>query len=307
MARVDIIIPSYGRPYDLARCLTALLAQSFQDFQILCICRDGDSETHLILADFCDRDTRVREVPICEPGFIAALNAGFARAMAPFVCFTDDDAEAPPHWLQTLMDHFASHPECGAAGGQDKLRLPNKKLSDPPIVKKVGVYSWTGKWHATHHCPIREDFLPVRILKGVNMTYRRELIENFKIGEGLIGGGAQVGTEQGLADRVIRSCKQLHFLRDAWVLHHCAPRKQGDERVNPFLQFALETTYNNAYTLWRYQKIQIAIVAQVRSFIIGSQKIPGVLRLFLQPSKVLLSLKHWGKMLEGIKKGVTDR
>lgn len=303
MATVDIIVPSYGRPDDLARCLSALNRQSFQDFEILCVCRDSDSETKGIISDFCRRDGRVREVTVYQPGFVAALSAGLSSSMAPFVCFTDDDAEAPPHWLQTLMDHFASHPECGAAGGQDRLQLTNKKFSNPPPAKKVGVYSWTGRWHASHHCPIRAEFLRVRILKGVNMAYRRDCIRDHKIGDGLKGGGAQVGTEQGLAASVLRSGKLLHFLRDAWLLHHCAPRKEGDGRTEYLTQFAFDTSYNTAYTLWRYQHPALAAVVQLRSLIIGNRHVPGLLRLLAAPGKAGLAVKHLAPALSGARDG----
>jgi cellulose synthase/poly-beta-1,6-N-acetylglucosamine synthase-like glycosyltransferase len=307
MAKVDIIVPSYGRQDILGRCLTALLAQDLQDIEVLCVCRHTDSKTQAVVADFCRRDKRVREVPVYKPGFVAALNAGLSSATAPFVCFTDDDAEAPPHWLQTLMDHFASHPECGAAGGPDRLQVGNKKFSNPPPAKKVGVYSWTGKWHATHHCPIQEVFFRVRILKGVNMVYRSECIRNHQIGEGLRGGGAQVGTEQGLAASVQRSGKELHFVRDAWLLHHCAPRQEGSNRAEYLTQFAFDTSYNTAYTLWRYQPTALSTVVQIRNLLVGNRHVPGLLRLLAAPGKAPLTAKHFAPALSGAMDGLLAR
>ena len=300
MATVDIIVPSYGREDILGVCLEALVKQSFQDFQILCVCRETDFKTKTIVADFCSRDQRVREVTVYQPGFVAALNAGLSSATAPFVCFTDDDAEAPPHWLQTLMDHFASHPECGAAGGPDRLQLPNKKLSDPPPAKKVGVYSWTGKWHATHHCPIREEYLRVSILKGVNMAYRHDLIRGMVIGEGL---RSMMCTEPGIADRVRRQGFELHFLRDAWVLHHVKPRTIGEERTNYCSAYSLDTTFNYSYTLWRYQHPALSAVVQLRSLIIGNRHVPGLLRLLAAPGKAGLAVKHLAPALSGARDG----
>jgi len=304
MAKVDIIVPSYGRQDILGRCLTALLAQDLQDIEVLCVCRHTDSKTQAVVADFCRRDKRVREVPVYKPGFVAALNAGLSSATAPFVCFTDDDAEAPPHWLQTLMDHFASHPECGAAGGPDRLQIGNKKFSNPPPAKKVGVYSWTGKWHATHHCPIREEYLRVSILKGVNMTYRHELIRGMEIGEGL---RSLMCTEPGIAARVRRQGFELHFLRDAWVLHHCAPRQESEDRKNYSTEFALNTTYNYGYTLWRYQPLLLSSIVQLRQIIIGSRHIPGLLRIPFARNSPSVSLNHTKASLSGAWNGFCAR
>jgi cellulose synthase/poly-beta-1,6-N-acetylglucosamine synthase-like glycosyltransferase len=304
MATVDIIVPSYGRSDILGRCLDALLQQHFRDIEVLCVCRTNDAETKKTIEEFRSRDSRIREVPVSEPGFVAALNAGFKSAQAPFVAFTDDDAEAPPQWMETIINHFAAHPECGAAGGPDRLQVAKESFRNPPPAKKVGVYSWTGKWHATHHCPIREEFLRVQILKGVNMVYRHELIRGMEIGEGL---NSLMCTEPGIAARVRKNGFELHFLRDAWVLHHCAPRQESEDRTNSATAFAVQTTSNYAYTLWRYQPLFLALVVQIRNLVIGSRHIPGILRVPVAPAKASLAFRHSRASLDGAWRGLLAR
>ena len=307
MASFNIIIPSYGRVSDLRRCLLAIQRQTMTDFEVLCVCRVADEATRICLQEFHATDPRMREVLVEKPGLVAAMNAGFAYVHAAYVTFTDDDSEAPSHWLQTLMDHFSSHPECGAAGGPDRLQVLNKSFSNPPPAKKVGVYSWTGKWHATHHCSILEDHLRVSILKGVNMTYRHELIHKLDIGEGLKGEGSQVGTEPGFAALVKSQGKELHFLRDAWVLHHCAPRQESEDRKNYSTEFALNTTYNYGYTLWRYQPLLLSSIVQLRQIIIGSRHIPGLLRIPFARNSPSVSMNHTKASLSGAWNGFCAR
>lgn len=304
MATVDIIVPSYGRSDILGRCLAALLQQHFRAIEILCVCRTNDAETKKTIEEFRCRDSRIREVPVNEPGFVAALNAGLKSAQAPFVAFTDDDAEAPPQWIETIINHFTAHPECGAAGGPDRLQVNKESFRNPPPAKKVGVYSWTGKWYATHHCPIREEFLRVDILKGVNMVYRRELIRGMEIGEGL---NSLMCTEPGIAARVRKKGFELHFVRDAWVLHHCAPRQESEDRTNSATVFAVQTTSNYAYTLWRYQPLTLALVVQIRNTVIGSRHIPGFMRVALRQSRGRLCLKHLKASCEGAWRGLLAR
>jgi GT2 family glycosyltransferase len=304
MHRIDIIVPSYGRPDVLRRCLSALLQQSFRDFQILCVCRKTDAPTRDLVAWLQATDQRVCEVVVDQPGFIAALNTGLRTAVAELVAFTDDDAEAPAHWLHTVVGHFDKHPKCGAVGGPDRLQLSSERLSNPAPVKKVGVYSWTGKWHATHHCPIRKEFVKASILKGANMTYRHGLIRGMEIGEGLL---TRTCTEPGIAAQVRRAGYELHFVRDAWVLHHCAPRLESDDRSDMTTDYAVKVTYNYAYTLWRYQPLKVAFCSQIREWIVGSKKVPGLVRLFRYPAKAPVSLRHWRTMLPGIVDGYRDR
>ena len=62
MVAIQIIIPSYGRPADLRRCLAALKKQTMPDFQILCVCRIDDAPTRESLLDFQSEDLRIKEI-----------------------------------------------------------------------------------------------------------------------------------------------------------------------------------------------------------------------------------------------------
>lgn len=306
--RVSVVVPSYLRPNDLRRCLAALSRQEFADFEVLCVCRETDGETRRCVAERSAGDSRFKEVLVEQPGLTAAMNRGSAAAEGEFVSFTDDDAEAPSHWMSTIVAHFDSHGECGAVGGRDVLQLPWRRFSDPAPVSRVGTYSWSGKFHATHHCPINAEFVRSDVIKGVNMTYRHALIRGARIGDGLRGSsGAQVGTEQGLAYLVHRAGQQIHFLREAWVKHYCAPRKESDERTTMTSQHALDASFNQAYTLWRYQPLMKAVVVHLRQIIIGSRRIPGMFRLPMCPRQTRVFLAHLPRALSGARAGVVAK
>jgi cellulose synthase/poly-beta-1,6-N-acetylglucosamine synthase-like glycosyltransferase len=306
--RINVIVPSYGRTDVLANCLRALSRQDFDDFSLLCVCRSNDSETRAAVASFATSDTRFAEVLVEKPGLVAALNAGLSAATAEFVAFTDDDAEAPTHWLSTIVGHFEAHPECGAVGGPDRLQLLDEPaLANPSPAKRVGVYSWCGRMAATHHHPINEPYLRSLSLKGVNMSFRRSLIVGLKIGDGLVGEACAHGTEQGLCAAVARQGLEVHFVRDAWVLHFCAPRQADDARTTPGSEWALSTTRNMAYVLWRYQPWFTAVRAHLWGTLVGSSKVPGILRVLASPSYAILGLAHWRRGWEGALAGLGDR
>jgi cellulose synthase/poly-beta-1,6-N-acetylglucosamine synthase-like glycosyltransferase len=306
--RVAVIVPTYRRASDLARCLTALSEQEFVDYQVLCVCRSDDESSRACIADFASRDPRFTEVIVRESGVVAALNAGLLVAKAEFVAFTDDDAKAPPHWLRTIVDHFEAHPGCGAVGGPDRLQLPSEPaLSNPPPAKRVGVYSWFGRMAATHHHPIVQTYLECTSLKGVNMIFRKYLIADVRIGVGLIGRACTVGWEQSLCAAVRAQKMRLHFVRDAWVFHFCAPRTLNDSRVDPSSEFARDSTYNSTYVLWRFFPYTTAVRAQAWRWLMGSSKVPGVLRVLLNPAGFNTSAAHWSASLRGMRRGISDR
>ena len=304
---VSIVIPSYKRADDLRRCLKAIQSQHHQYFEALVVCRPDDRTTRQCIVSFKDHDERFNEVLVEEPGLIAALNTGFSAATGEYVTFTDDDAEAPSHWLATITTHFNEHPECGAVGGQDRLQIETERLRNPPPTQQVGIYTWTGKFQGNHHCPIEKPFLRTEMLKGVNMTYRHKLIKGLKIGEGLRGFGAQVGTEASLAHCILSQSYEMHFVRDAWVKHHVAERTENDDRMDFTNQFALDSTYNNHYILARYKGKLCWWRGLVRAIFVGSRGIPGFLRTLLKGQKPTLLQQHWPQMRAGGRAGLSAR
>ena len=306
-ARINVVVPSYRRPDVLANCLNALVRQEFTDFCVSCVCRWTDDETRQVLASFAAHDDRFREILVEEPGLVAALNVGMRATTAEYVSFTDDDAEAPPGWLATIVRHFEQHPECGAVGGRDWLKIDEPALANPSSADRVGVYAWFGRFAATHHCPIKEQFLRCALLKGVNMSFRSSLVRDVVIGEGLRGQQCSHGTESSLCAAVIRAGGEVHFVKNAWVAHHCAPRPQNDDRTSVSSQYAHDNSYNYAYVLWRYQPLRTAIAAHMWGSLVGSKAQLGLFRLLLHPSKWRQFLSHANMAFRGALSGWGDR
>jgi GT2 family glycosyltransferase len=306
--QVSVIVPSFRRVDYLVNCLNALQKQELRDIEVLCVVQHGDTETRHCIAHKAGEDPRFKEVLVSQPGLVKAMNAGLKAAVGEFVAFTDDDTQAPSKWLAVILAHFHRHPECGAVGGQDRLQCEDTRLSNPRPVKSVGRYSFFGRFAATHHCPIEQKFVVADLIKGVNMTYRRALINDIEIGEGLRGeSGAQVGTEQGLAAAVTRAGMQLHFVKDAWVKHYISVRHGEGERLDMTTISALNASFNYSYTLWRYQKLRVAGCALAYTLLVGSWLIPGVPRLILSPSKWRVTLMHIWPNLNGALAGFRDR
>jgi hypothetical protein len=139
------------------------------------------------------------------------------------------------------------------------------------------------------------------------MSFRREFISDVKIGDGLEGDSCAHGTEQGLCAAIARRGLQVHFVRDAWVLHYCAPRQANEARTDHSSKWALTTTRNMAYVLWRYQPLWTALRVFLWSTLIGSRKNPGILLAMFAPSFLGLAARHCQVALNGASKGLHDR
>ena len=89
--RVSVVIPNYNRAGDLQRCLDSLVAQTFDDFEVL-ICDDGSTDNSAeVAAGFSDRLDLTYETAENFGGPARPRNRGIARARAPFVAFLDSD------------------------------------------------------------------------------------------------------------------------------------------------------------------------------------------------------------------------
>src|SRR5262245_59918316 len=102
MTPISVLVPTYRRPRDLARCLAVLRAQERLPDQVVIVTRDTDAETRASLADADLSPLHPTVVEVARPGVVAAMNAGLAAATGAIVAITDDDAAPRPDWLRRI-------------------------------------------------------------------------------------------------------------------------------------------------------------------------------------------------------------
>lgn len=96
MPRVSVIVPHYEDFANLGRCLDALGAQDFGDFEI--VVGDNASPAGLAAVEAVVRG-RARIVIQPEKGAGAARNAAVAASVGRLLAFTDADCTPSPGWL----------------------------------------------------------------------------------------------------------------------------------------------------------------------------------------------------------------
>src|SRR5690606_33868725 len=129
MRRVSVVVPSFKRPAELHRCLTALAAQTLpaEAFEIIVV-HDGPSETARRLVAQWTKKLAARGGPLVRyrspphRGPAAARNTGWRVAEAEIVAFTDDDTVPAPDWLAAAL--AAMQPGVDAAWGRIVVPLP---------------------------------------------------------------------------------------------------------------------------------------------------------------------------------------
>lgn len=100
MPRVSIVIPTCNRPDLLPRAIRSVLAQTFQDFEIIIVDDGARVRAQSVVGGFSDaRLVYVAHEPPRGSGAIAR-NTGIQKAKGEFVAFLDDDDEWDPRKLE---------------------------------------------------------------------------------------------------------------------------------------------------------------------------------------------------------------
>lgn len=110
---VSIIIPSYGGPDYLPRCIGSVLNQTYKNIEVIIVDDNGigtphQIETARIMSQY-HKDSRVKY--ICHEMNIngsAARNTGFKASCGKYIAFLDDDDEYNKDFIETQVDILKS-------------------------------------------------------------------------------------------------------------------------------------------------------------------------------------------------------
>jgi GT2 family glycosyltransferase len=107
MKRVSVVIPTYQRTLLLAKCLEALAGQTFdlQYAEIIVVSDGPDPHTKSLVDLFITRKLKnLTYIALGhKKGPAAARNAGWHKATADLIAFTDDDCMPQTDWLASLV------------------------------------------------------------------------------------------------------------------------------------------------------------------------------------------------------------
>lgn len=103
MCRVSVIVPVYQVEAYLSRCLDSILAQTFEDFELILV-NDGTKDgCTAIMQAYADRDERIRQIHKQNGGLSSARNAGLDIAGGEYIAFVDSDDYIAPTLLEDAV------------------------------------------------------------------------------------------------------------------------------------------------------------------------------------------------------------
>lgn len=109
---ITVVIPLYNKDNTIARALDSVLAQTYQDFEVVVV-DDGSTDNGAAIVERYT-DSRIRLIRQANAGVSAARNKGIAEAQGEYVAFLDADDEWMPEFLEEIVTLQQEFPECKA-------------------------------------------------------------------------------------------------------------------------------------------------------------------------------------------------
>lgn len=106
--RVSVLIPTYNCAQYIGEAIESVLAQTFQDFEIIVMDDGSTDDTAQIVA----RYPRVRYIQKEHSGISDSRNAAIAAAAGEIVAFLDADDLFAPDKLQKQVEYLDANPDC---------------------------------------------------------------------------------------------------------------------------------------------------------------------------------------------------
>lgn len=211
--RISAIIVTRNREHYLRKSLDSLINQELgrEDYEIIVVDNGSRDATAAIVREGQRVFPNLRYEYVAEEGSSRARNAGVAAASAPIVAFLDDDAIAPPAWLQELLAVFGAHEPPPACVGGKILPLWESAVPD---------------WFPKRYLPslsmldMGDETIclgPERYIVGANMALLKD--EVLRVG-GFNDDISLYADEIYIQDKLRAMGEKVYYAPHAWVYHH---------------------------------------------------------------------------------------
>lgn len=108
----SIVVPTFNRPVELARCIDAVVSCAFdrERFEVIVV-NDGGANLETVLRAATQSGINIRLMSQPNSGPAAARNHGARAARGAFLAFIDDDCIPAKDWLTRLAESVSEYPE----------------------------------------------------------------------------------------------------------------------------------------------------------------------------------------------------
>lgn len=164
---VTVVIPVHNRADLLPRAIDSVLAQTWQDFEIIVVDDGSTDKTQDVIASYGDR---VRCLYQKNSGAASARNLGISQGKGHYVAFLDSDDEWLPDKLQRQLVFCDNHPEYVLVFTDMREVVDNKIVS--------GAYLHSGGYRRINDSDCYGALLDENFIFTPTVIVRRDILDN---------------------------------------------------------------------------------------------------------------------------------
>ena len=153
---ISVVIPLYNKKDSIASALDSVLAQTYQDFEVVVVDDGSTDEGATVVERYAD--PRIRLIRQANAGVSAARNKGIAEAKGEYVAFLDADDQWMPEFLAEIVALQKEFSECRAQATSYVINTRGEKsiieLHKIPFVGERGVLNNYFEVASCSHPPV---------------------------------------------------------------------------------------------------------------------------------------------------------
>lgn len=171
--KYSVIIPVYNAEKTLQRCVDSLLAQKYDDAEIILINDGSPDRSGTICEQYAKNNAEIKYIAKENGGVSTARNAGIEAAKGKFITFIDSDDYVTENFFETIDRALMEY-------DYDFIRFSNY-LTDGKSTKPNIAVAFKASSRAGALQKIINDICNKTINGPVAKIYKRELIAKYKI------------------------------------------------------------------------------------------------------------------------------
>ncbi|HTY73064.1 MAG TPA: glycosyltransferase family 2 protein [Actinomycetes bacterium] len=177
---VSVVVPARNEENAIGACLDSILAQDWTAIEVLVVDGDSTDRTPDIVAEYADRDPRVRLLHNPRRIIPVSLNVALAEARSRWLVRVDAHAEVPPEYVRLAVAHLRTGRYGGVGGRKDGVgHTPAGRAVAAAMASRFGVggstYHWGEEVADVEHVPF--GAYPVDLLRSMG-GWDEELVVN---------------------------------------------------------------------------------------------------------------------------------
>ncbi len=273
----SVLICTYNRHEMLAIALKALVEQTSEKPDEVVVVNGGDERADTVVNSFAGQpEVVVRLVKTINKNLATSRNIGIAECRGQIVAMTDDDAEVFPDWVTQIKRVYKERPQVGAVGGA--------------ILGADSQHSFLSRLSDVAMFPSSSKPGSVRTLPGVNISYRREVLD--KVGPQDVS--LVRGEDVDFNWRVKKLGYDIYYEPSIKVIHHHRPTLKSFWRQTYMYgraYFLVRRKWPDLYCVYPHRLNSIRSYLKLVHF--------GVSTVY-QPAQTAMKLSNWRDRIRAI-------